>query len=177
MYPPADQAPYPAQPKKHRNWGAWVVVGCVALGAPIAIAGLTESEGQQGQSPAVTVQATETITPTTTVTETSTPATATSTTTSRTTTSRVPTSEPSATVPPTTTPRTTQRPAPRTTTTRPPVRTSAPPPAPRTTEEATVTYKNCAAVQAAGKAPIRRGQPGYASHLDRDGDGVGCAGD
>lgn len=27
---------------------------------------------------------------------------------------------------------------------------------------------------AAGAAPVRRGQPGYASHLDRDGDGVGC---
>ncbi|RTL63439.1 MAG: excalibur calcium-binding domain-containing protein [Pseudonocardiaceae bacterium] len=35
-------------------------------------------------------------------------------------------------------------------------------------------YKNCAAVRAAGKAPILRGQPGYASHLDRDGDGIGC---
>ena len=35
-------------------------------------------------------------------------------------------------------------------------------------------YKNCAAVKAAGKAPILRGQPGYASHLDRDNDGIGC---
>ncbi|MEV4880017.1 excalibur calcium-binding domain-containing protein [Streptomyces cyaneofuscatus] len=35
-------------------------------------------------------------------------------------------------------------------------------------------YKNCTAVRAAGAAPIRRGDPGYASHLDRDGDGVGC---
>ena len=40
-----------------------------------------------------------------------------------------------------------------------------------------VYYPNCAAVQAAGKAPIRRGDPGYARHLDRDGDGEGCAGD
>jgi hypothetical protein len=37
-----------------------------------------------------------------------------------------------------------------------------------------VSYKNCDAVRAAGKAPIRRGEPGYAEHLDRDGDGVGC---
>ncbi|WP_307857129.1 GmrSD restriction endonuclease domain-containing protein [Pseudarthrobacter albicanus] len=35
-------------------------------------------------------------------------------------------------------------------------------------------YANCAAVRAAGAAPIRAGQPGYSSKLDRDGDGVGC---
>ena len=35
-------------------------------------------------------------------------------------------------------------------------------------------YPNCAAARAAGAAPVRRGQPGYGSHLDRDGDGVGC---
>ncbi|WP_280436131.1 excalibur calcium-binding domain-containing protein [Nocardia carnea] len=44
----------------------------------------------------------------------------------------------------------------------------APPPAPP------VSYKNCAAVRAAGAAPIYSGQPGYGQHLDRDGDGVGC---
>ncbi|GAA3743797.1 hypothetical protein GCM10022225_29260 [Plantactinospora mayteni] len=37
-----------------------------------------------------------------------------------------------------------------------------------------VHYKNCAAVRAAGAAPIRRGEPGYGRHLDRDGDGIGC---
>ena len=37
-----------------------------------------------------------------------------------------------------------------------------------------VSYANCTAVRAAGAAPIRRGDPGYARHLDRDGDGVGC---
>ena len=37
-----------------------------------------------------------------------------------------------------------------------------------------VTYKNCAAVRAAGKAPLYAGQPGYAAKLDRDGDGVAC---
>ncbi|MCW8221354.1 excalibur calcium-binding domain-containing protein, partial [Streptomyces griseolus] len=35
-------------------------------------------------------------------------------------------------------------------------------------------YANCTAVRAAGAAPIHRGEPGYASHLDRDGDGVAC---
>lgn len=37
-----------------------------------------------------------------------------------------------------------------------------------------VYYPNCAAARAAGAAPVRAGQPGYARHLDRDGDGVGC---
>jgi hypothetical protein len=37
-----------------------------------------------------------------------------------------------------------------------------------------VYYANCAAARAAGAAPVRRGAPGYASHLDRDGDGIGC---
>lgn len=35
-------------------------------------------------------------------------------------------------------------------------------------------YRYCSDVRAAGKAPLRRGQPGYAPHLDRDGDGVAC---
>lgn len=35
-------------------------------------------------------------------------------------------------------------------------------------------YANCAAVRAAGAAPIYRGTPGYSAKLDRDGDGVGC---
>jgi hypothetical protein len=39
---------------------------------------------------------------------------------------------------------------------------------------AAVSYANCTAVRAAGAAPIRIGQPGYSTRLDRDGDGVGC---
>ncbi|MFD4240563.1 excalibur calcium-binding domain-containing protein [Streptomyces sp. NPDC058525] len=35
-------------------------------------------------------------------------------------------------------------------------------------------YKNCDAAKAAGAAPIRKGQPGYRSALDKDGDGVAC---
>jgi hypothetical protein len=35
-------------------------------------------------------------------------------------------------------------------------------------------YANCSAARAAGAAPVRRGDPGYGSHLDRDDDGVGC---
>ena len=37
-----------------------------------------------------------------------------------------------------------------------------------------VYYKYCAHARAAGAAPIRRGQPGYGPHLDRDGDGIAC---
>jgi hypothetical protein len=37
-----------------------------------------------------------------------------------------------------------------------------------------VYYPNCSAARAAGAAPVVRGDPGYGSHLDRDGDGVGC---
>jgi hypothetical protein len=53
----------------------------------------------------------------------------------------------------------------------------APRPADETEDDdrgGSVSYKNCTAVRAAGADPIRRGEPGYASHLDRDGDGVGC---
>lgn len=39
---------------------------------------------------------------------------------------------------------------------------------------ADVYYKNCTAARAAGAAPVYVGEPGYGSHLDRDGDGVGC---
>lgn len=35
-------------------------------------------------------------------------------------------------------------------------------------------YRNCADARAAGAAPVRRGDPGYAPHLDRDNDGIGC---
>ncbi|WP_307033718.1 DUF1524 domain-containing protein [Arthrobacter sp. B3I4] len=50
----------------------------------------------------------------------------------------------------------------------------APAPVPAVPAPAAVFYANCAAVRAAGAAPIRRGQPGYSSKLDRDGDGVAC---
>ena len=57
-----------------------------------------------------------------------------------------------------------------------------PDPAPATTPEPTVSqsgggsvsYENCDAARAAGVTPLRRGDPGYAPHLDRDGDGFAC---
>lgn len=45
----------------------------------------------------------------------------------------------------------------------------APTPAPQN-----VYYANCSAAKVAGAAPIYKGQPGYSSKLDRDGDGIAC---
>lgn len=39
---------------------------------------------------------------------------------------------------------------------------------------ATISFRNCAEVRAAGAAPLRRGEPGYRSGLDGDNDGVAC---
>lgn len=47
-------------------------------------------------------------------------------------------------------------------------------PAPQRATSGEVYYPNCDAARAAGAAPVRRGQPGYGRHLDRDNDGVGC---
>jgi hypothetical protein len=35
-------------------------------------------------------------------------------------------------------------------------------------------FRNCTEARAAGAAPLRIGEPGYAPHLDRDGDGIAC---
>jgi Excalibur calcium-binding domain/Protein of unknown function (DUF1524) len=59
------------------------------------------------------------------------------------------------------------------TATKPSAATSAPP-APPASSGGDVYYANCAAVRAAGKAPLYRGQPGYRPGLDRDGDGIAC---
>lgn len=40
--------------------------------------------------------------------------------------------------------------------------------------EQSVHYGGCNEVRAAGNAPLYRGDPGYAAHLDRDGDGIAC---
>jgi len=53
-----------------------------------------------------------------------------------------------------------------------------PGPAPAPTSESSgdgdVHFPNCTAAREAGAAPVRAGDPGYAEHLDGDGDGVGC---
>lgn len=46
--------------------------------------------------------------------------------------------------------------------------------APARAPQGTAVFANCAEARAAGAAPVRRGEPGYGTHLDRDGDGVGC---
>jgi hypothetical protein len=43
-------------------------------------------------------------------------------------------------------------------------------------ERAPGPYRDCAAVRAAGAAPISTGDPGWSAALDGDGDGVGCEG-
>jgi hypothetical protein len=56
-------------------------------------------------------------------------------------------------------------------------RTSTKPTTPRPTatkSSSSVYYENCTAVRAAGAAPSHRGEPGYSSKLDRDGDGIAC---
>jgi Protein of unknown function (DUF1524)/Excalibur calcium-binding domain len=47
-------------------------------------------------------------------------------------------------------------------------------PAPASSSPAAVSYPDCAAVRAAGAAPIHRGDPGWSDAFDGDGDGVGC---
>lgn len=49
-----------------------------------------------------------------------------------------------------------------------------PQPQPAPPAPAPAYYANCAAAKAAGAAPLYRGQAGYRSGLDRDGDGVAC---
>lgn len=82
------------------------------------------------------------------------------------------------TVPPTTVPTTVA-----TTVPPPPPPTEPPTTAPPVTQPApvyvppvvpSVSYRNCSEAKAAGAAPIYRGQPGYAPHLDRDNDGIAC---
>ena len=48
-----------------------------------------------------------------------------------------------------------------------------PPTVPPSTPGA-VSYQDCAAVRAAGAARLSRGQPGYSSSMDGDGDGIAC---
>ncbi len=45
---------------------------------------------------------------------------------------------------------------------------------PEQSDSLSVNYEDCTAVRNAGKAPTRRGDPGYGSQLDRDDDGVAC---
>lgn len=54
-----------------------------------------------------------------------------------------------------------------------PARLAAEPAAPAG-PAAGIYYRNCAEARAAGAAPLYRGQPGYRTGMDGDGDGVAC---
>ncbi|WP_245531661.1 excalibur calcium-binding domain-containing protein [Corynebacterium capitovis] len=60
--------------------------------------------------------------------------------------------------------------------TRPAALVPAPAPAtaPQRAQTTSASYANCTAVWNAIEGPIYAGQDGYGSHLDKDGDGVGC---
>lgn len=48
------------------------------------------------------------------------------------------------------------------------------PPGEKFASSRSVSFANCSEARAASAAPVRRGDRGYAAHLDRDGDGIGC---
>lgn len=56
----------------------------------------------------------------------------------------------------------------------PPKPTSPPATRPPATQSPSAYYENCTEARNAGVTPIYRGEPGYASHLDREGDGIAC---
>jgi excalibur calcium-binding domain-containing protein/uncharacterized protein DUF1524 len=47
-------------------------------------------------------------------------------------------------------------------------------PTPSSNGGSSTYFENCDAARAARAAPVHRGDPGYSSQLDRDGDGTGC---
>lgn len=56
----------------------------------------------------------------------------------------------------------------------PPTTAAPAPPATTAPQPAQAAFRNCTEARNAGAAPVHRGDPGYGSHLDRDGDGVAC---
>lgn len=46
---------------------------------------------------------------------------------------------------------------------------------PTRSTQSSVYYKDCDAAREAGAAPLRKGDPGYRSELDRNNDGVACS--
>lgn len=135
------------------------------------IIGPTEKDAATPGTPSVTPTATVTATATASVTATVTA-----------TPSPVQEEAPTAAPTPTPTPEpvapTTPPPAPPVAATTPPA--PAAPAAPQQNEASqgggggSAYYANCTAAKAAGAAPLYRGEPGYRSGLDRDGDGIAC---
>ncbi|TDO59056.1 excalibur calcium-binding domain-containing protein [Kribbella sp. VKM Ac-2571] len=86
---------------------------------------------------------------------------------------RTPTPTPTKSRTPSATPEGTTEPTP--TPTEPSATISPTEPTPTTAvTSTTVVFRSCAEARAAGKAPLRRGDPGYSAALDRNGDGVAC---
>ncbi|MFF5444169.1 excalibur calcium-binding domain-containing protein [Streptomyces sp. NPDC012888] len=90
-------------------------------------------------------------------------------------------SQPTATPTPTPTPDRVPAPVPAKPSVKPPVQPTAKPPVRPPARPSTEPpaggaeyYRTCADARAAGAAPIRRGEPGYGRHLDRDNDGIAC---
>ena len=174
--------PSAGEEKKRRKW-PWVVgagfVGLLALGAAVGEEQpAPDSTSVVSTTTSSAAQTTTTARPTTTTTlRTTTPAPTTTSeapapvplvpqveTTTSATTDYTPPAAPAYTPPPATQ----YTPPPTAEYTPPPTTEYTPPPQP------SASYKNCGEVKAAGAAPIRRGEPGYAAHLDRDGDGIAC---
>lgn len=153
--------PFPRRWPAVGSAAAALLVGGVALMPAATPTAVPAADPVSRQAPVTsTVTSTARATPpTTTVTQT-----ATTTASAEPTPVAEPVADPAAAQPPA---ESVYTPAPRT--------TYAPAPAPVAEPAPQSTYyKNCTAVRAAGAAPIYRGQAGYASHLDRDGDGVAC---
>lgn len=176
---PSFDAPQPFR----RRWGWAFFAAFVALAIAMALSPETPAASET-EEPEETSSVTTTTSETTTSTTTSSSSSSTTTTTEPTSTSSTTTQEPE---PEPTTQEVTEEPnVEEVHVEQRPVYTPAPEPtptpqqfyqqpaAPVVQESPSVYYQNCDAVRAAGAAPLYIGSPGYASKLDRDGDGVAC---
>lgn len=159
------------RPTGFRNWptSARVAVGVLALTTVLGFfgaAGASQPEEVQAgagatEAPTTTAKATTTSPPTM----------------APTTTATITIAAPTTTVPPATMTTPTTSPSPPPTTAAPaPVQPAVTEPPPTTPPAAAPAggFANCDEARAAGAAPVHRGDPGYASRLDQDDDGVGC---
>lgn len=152
---------------KVKAWPVWAkVVGGVRAASVMAVPFASKDDGS-AEAKTDSKAAVEVTTTTERVVTTT--SSTTSTTSTSTTTTAPPTTAPPSTAAPVTEPPTTA--APRV---QLPPTTEAPYVPPTTNAPSSVYYANCAAARAAGAAPLYRGDPGYRSALDRDGDGVAC---
>ncbi|UVE95937.1 excalibur calcium-binding domain-containing protein [Dietzia sp. B32] len=146
----------------------WPVVGAVSVAMLVLGAALMPTPEPAATPASSPVAATSTVTTTARATA--------PTTTAPTTLSQAPASSPESATPVATgVPQSTYAPVPEPAPepTYAPPQTYAPAPLAEPVQQATY-YPNCSAARAAGAAPLYRGQPGYASKLDRDNDGVAC---